>query len=1041
MSLPAPSTSLFRVLRHTCVPLLALAFGGACAAVPPAGLQPAPAEAQALPAPQDSERTAAEQALAEARQKLAEPDKALERAEEALRLCSEAKDPAGEMEALQLIGQAHIGRHDAEKAVAAFQEELSLAKQNGSRRIEARALKYLGATYADLSGNPKKGLEHGRAALAIWEEMGDEAEQMGMLSNIGAYLLQIGEYDAALQSYQRALTLEKRLGNEGKLRYILTGLGWTYMHLGNAEDAVQQFQQALALSRKAGDTGLETSALDGLGRSYRQGGHLQNALETYTESLNLTQKMKDPSTEAKLLYSLGCLYQDLGETDEALEYFQKSIVLQQSVGNKNYEVRALIEIARILLAGSDPTAALEALGQALARSREAEVQAIPTLEAAVLHVQGRAQLEQGDPQQALAALNESLRLRREIGDPIAEAFTRLDIGAAEQALGNLERAAAEFDRALETGQRTQATMLQMTALFRRARLERDRGDLRAASDRIGQALKLLESVRAGMGSDRLRLSFLASRQSYYRFSLDVLMRLDAERPGEGFAAAAFAISEQARSRALLDLLAEGRIHVEQGIALELSRQETAIGYRLSEVQRKIIEELSTAAPDQVKVASLQKDLDSLEDQREQLQWRFWREHPHYAEVRYPQLLELPAVQGLLDDRTALLEYALGEEGSYLFVVTRSGFQSHRLPEAGRLGDLVRQMRAGLEKPGRRNLGAYEQAAWQLYQELLAPAAGTLKGKRLVIAPDGVLHHLSFEALLTGPPGSRGLADLPYLVRDHAVSYVPSASVLASLRTPRDRAPASAEPPKQLLAFGDPVYSPEEEAGRRAEAVQAAEPIRGEAEEGERWRMPRLEGTGREVAEIARIYPPGEVAVYIREDASEENIKNNPFLASAHRIHIATHGVVDERRPELSGLVLTRGEGSPEDGVLQVYEVFNLSLNADLVVLSACETGLGKEVTGEGLVGLTRAFLYAGTPAVVVSLWRVADTSTPELMVRFYRGLDQDEDMAEALRRSKLAMIQGGGVRAHPYYWSPFVLVGAPEPAVRNVPVNLAPVSK
>jgi CHAT domain-containing protein len=201
-----------------------------------------------------------------------------------------------------------------------------------------------------------------------------------------------------------------------------------------------------------------------------------------------------------------------------------------------------------------------------------------------------------------------------------------------------------------------------------------------------------------------------------------------------------------------------------------------------------------------------------------------------------------------------------------------------------------------------------------------------------------------------------------------------------------------------------------------------ETLRSVFEESGRWELRPLVESAREVSGIAKLYGPDKVAVYLRETAKEENVKGNESLSTARRIHFATHGVMSERQPQYSGLVLTLDEDPQEDGLLQVYEIFNLKLNAELVVLSACKTGLGKEVKGEGLIGLTRAFMYAGAPSVVVSLWQVADRSTAEMMVKFYEQLDRAEDKAEALRQAKLAMIQAGRY-AHPFYWAPFILVG------------------
>jgi CHAT domain-containing protein len=246
--------------------------------------------------------------------------------------------------------------------------------------------------------------------------------------------------------------------------------------------------------------------------------------------------------------------------------------------------------------------------------------------------------------------------------------------------------------------------------------------------------------------------------------------------------------------------------------------------------------------------------------------------------------------------------------------------------------------------------------------------------------------------------------------------VPSAGVLAELAMPREsrERQETAEAPKRFIGFADPV--PTMAAAQPPHVLRSATNSPAE--------LPRLLESRREVTGIAGLYPPGESQLFLNGAATEENVKNNPLLRTARRIHFATHGFLDEKRPELSGLVLSRGAGSREDGLLQVYEIFNLELDADLVVLSACDTGLGAMVSGEGLIGVTRALLYAGARSVVVSLWQVDDDSTPDLMISFYRHLDQDADKAESLRLAKLEMIRQGRF-SHPFYWAPFILLGEP----------------
>jgi CHAT domain-containing protein len=329
-------------------------------------------------------------------------------------------------------------------------------------------------------------------------------------------------------------------------------------------------------------------------------------------------------------------------------------------------------------------------------------------------------------------------------------------------------------------------------------------------------------------------------------------------------------------------------------------------------------------------------------------------------------------------------------------------------------------------PGRRLYNRYLETAHRLYQTLIEPAEPLLRDKpRLILSLEGPLLLLSFEALLTSeaPAGDRRYATLPYLILDRSVTYIPSASVLAELGQPRPAAHGPGDA-KLFLGFGSPNYGmPGRFAVQKLASISAPE---GSLEQSLRDAgLPNpqpLPNARHEVTSIAQLYPQDQVALYVGQQASEENVKNNPFLRTARQVHFAVHGFLHERQPELSGLVLTLDGDDREDGLLQVYEIFNLQLQADLVVLSACDTGLGKNVSGEGLLGVTRALLYAGAASVAVSLWQVADTSTSDLMVRFYQHLSQSGDKAEALRLSKLEMIREGRFD-RPYFWAPFILIG------------------
>ncbi|HMV50267.1 MAG TPA: CHAT domain-containing protein, partial [Blastocatellia bacterium] len=320
----------------------------------------------------------------------------------------------------------------------------------------------------------------------------------------------------------------------------------------------------------------------------------------------------------------------------------------------------------------------------------------------------------------------------------------------------------------------------------------------------------------------------------------------------------------------------------------------------------------------------------------------------------------------------------------------------------------------------RSMPEFRKLSVRLYERLIKPAESLLKGKReLVILADGALHRLPFEVLL--PPSSRQITQpdarkLPYLVREHAISYAPSASVLAELQSYHKQA---APGQKVFLAFADPVYDAEAQ-GKDSVIALTTRSARGD--DGQ-WKFNRLLYSKNEAEGIAKLFPDGQADIYQGAQATEENAKAPGRLEQYRILHFAAHGLINQSRPRFSGVVLTlprNGSGGAEDGILQAYEIFNLKLNADLVVLSACETGLGKEVNGEGMMSLMRAFIYAGTPSVVASLWNVDDEKSAELMIRFYTHLKDGKHKSEALRQAQLDTIQKYGA---PYFWAPFVLMG------------------
>lgn len=953
--------------------------------------------------PGDVERVAAEKAFAEGRQLGSGGDEghmrqALIRFEEALALWRKAADPKGQIRALTEISGVYYELLEFGSAIERCEEALRLARTVNDEAGRAAALLHMGNAYGSLKEVPKA-LARYQEALGLWRKLGDRGAEGRTLYSLGVLFLTQGEREQAFEPLRQALVLLREAGDVSTEANALSAIQDIYLNRGEIGQALELIERAVELSREVGQPSSQAVALYNLARVQRWRGEMEKALGSFEQSLEINHRLRS-QYEVRSLGAVGSMYHDLGDLDQARLYFERARALGQSRGQKNDEARALNNIGWILYRQGRLEEALDSSTRALTISRALPEEEL--LVASVLHNVGVAEIALGRLEPGLAALAEALSIRRDKGTLLDQAQTFREIGTAYHRLGDAQRAADSFSQALDLARQIGSPGQQAETLYRWALLDRDHGKDADALQRVREALDIIESVRSRVVSEALRTLFFASKRPYYELYVDLLMRLHGTKSDAGYEAAALAGSELARARGLLDLLA-GKVDLRQGIDPLLKQQETELASQISWILDQLSQKSASGAAE---AEALRRQLAETEKELEHLKEEIRNRFPQYAEVLYPTALSLEGVQGLLNERTAFLEYFVGQESSFLFVVTREGLTSYRIPPAEKLSGQVRSLREVLRQPNSLQLPRFRKEARELYEELLAPAAKILARKSdLLISPDGPLHLLPFEVLLTGE-GGRSFADIPYLLRTHAVSYTPSASVLGGLSR---LGPADRKVSKVFIGFADPALA----SNPLPPQTRSASPD-----------LPQLPGTRDEVRAIADLYPKEQVALYMGDLATEENVKSNQFLERAPRIHFATHGLFYEDRPERSALVLTPpGPDSSEDGYLRVNEIFNLKLGADLLVLSACETGRGKDVRGEGLVGLTRAFLYAGARSLVVSLWPVQDTTTPELMVGFYSHLAPGQSKAQALRQAKLQMIEEG--RGHPYYWAPFVLAGDP----------------
>ncbi|MGH9971745.1 MAG: CHAT domain-containing protein [Pyrinomonadaceae bacterium] len=589
-----------------------------------------------------------------------------------------------------------------------------------------------------------------------------------------------------------------------------------------------------------------------------------------------------------------------------------------------------------------------------------------------------------------------------------------------------------------------------------------------------EALQTIETLRSGsLRADESRTTFLSTFKDVFDEAggafaemamLNVPAGDTAALSGKAleYAAEAFRITEQSRARSLLDLLSETYASVSAGVPPELLNRKQANLDRQQEIAELLTGIALSADEPKKKPSELESELEKLQVEFDQIENQIRTASPRYAALTSGQPLSPAEVQQkVLDDQTVLLEYSLGADASYLWAVSSQEVRLYKLPGKAAIDKLATDLRAQLipSRLQRRIVGIdvaadstrgigvlsadqdaapFVAAASAAYKAVLEPAMPMAGQKRLLIVADGTLNYIPFEALVTSA-ASGDYSSLPYLLKSNEIVYAPSASVISALRQAGERVSG-----KGMLVIADPVFNSNDARSKSAASSGVSSETRGlgiesaltdvagqgavataQAAKMQGLPLARLSGTRAEAEQIARLAKASGTPadVWLDLDASEANLDSRD-ITKYRVLHIATHGLLNAERPQFTGVVLSLVGNKTEDGFLRTDEVFNLRLGSPLVMLSACETGLGREKRGEGVMGLTRAFMYAGAPTVGVSLWSVADKSTAELMSDFYKRLlsSPGGSPSAAMRGAQLAMITGKKNSA-PFYWAPFVLVG------------------
>lgn len=845
-------------------------------------------------------------------------------------------------------------------------------------------------------------------SLLIFERLGAKDRMAEAYYRLGKRYLEKNRFSDALELFESAGALYRELHDRRFIALCYNQIGWCHAEMGQFESALPAYQRAMDEWHRQPPWPGEAVTLENLGEMYALEGRPTLAVQAYRQAADLWRARKDKSREASDFNHLGWVFRTVGDRQPALSALRQALELAGKDSPREHAA-ALVEMGNVFLDAEQPRRALPLFEAAL----KLKAAATPETRANNLVGLGIGYRRTGEYARALAAYRLALDQAHAAGNQRAEANTWIDLGSAYLGLHQPQQAADVFGKALGLARASGYRGTEALARLGLASAARDRRNLGAALKEGQAALDLMETLRAGTARSDLQAHYLALHEDAYGFLVGVLMQLHAMQPARGFDLQALRVSEQSRARGLLDDLVARRESLARphsaAASLLAARERLLEQIAAKDRERRIPRPPSTREQPEPSTAELESELDHLLEELREVSDEIRRGSSGSTPVNGALLRSIAELRrSLLDDGTVLLEYHLDPGKSFLWVVTAESVASFELPGSEQLEPLVRAASGQLsrgEPPASEDGGT--NPALRLSQILLGQVADRLGDRRLVIVPSGTLHYVPFASL----PDPGHVAD-PLMLR-HEIVYVPSLAVLAELRARQNGRPHRLDP---IAVLADPVFGTRDERAKSLRVPAATlDPMLSA--------LDRLPYSRAEAAAIEEIAGRQRVLAALDFDASPELVTSGR-LRSYPTLHFATHGTL-RGEPELSSLALSQLDraGRPRDGWLRASQVAPLDLPAELVVLSGCETALGQELAGEGLIGLPQSFISAGARRVLVSVWQIGDRSTAELMRHFYRGvLLAKLPPAAALRAAQRAMWQDAASRA-PSHWGGFVLEG------------------
>jgi CHAT domain-containing protein len=893
-----------------------------------------------------------------------------ERATQMATRLSDRKGLAGAIAGSGMILRA-LGQ--ADRAEPLLRQSLAISEEIGDRDGMAFAFSQLGRV-RNMQARYDEARDFHTRSFELWNDLGDRQGVAVALNNVGAMYRAVGDYMTALDYYERSLDALEQLGDRRGSSTVLDNMGSVARALGDHAKARTLALRALEIREALNDRLGISHSMNALAVLHQAEGNYAAALVAQHKSLAIRQSLGAAHGTAEALNNVAQVYQAQGDYAQAVSYLTRALAVNEQVGSKSLLAEIQTHLGELFSLQGRDAEALKSLKRSLTISQAAGYK---SQAAEGLYTLGRLYLKQGRTASAAEALQQSLELHQSPGALRGRADALIELGEVELRRGHHERGlarASEGEQLARTMELPDVRWRALTTVGRIAVAMRRPGDARRAFD---EAIAVVEDLRVNVaGGDETRSRFFADRQAPYREQIALAL-------AESRTADAFSFAERSKARALLDVLRGDRLPIAGAMTEQERKKELAFRTALSSVNSQVVMAAQAAPRDEARVTALRRRRDAKRLEYEDFQSALYASHPELriqrGAIPIAQAHEAGAL--LSSPSAAIVEFVIGQLRVWAFTIDASGTKVFELPLSG--AELARQVERFRGQLAARDLRAPETAR-QLYDRVLGPLRTVLRGKKdVTVVPDGVLWNLPFQALQS----STGR----YLIEDVAISYAPSVTALRETMRLRRR---TAGP--SLLAFGNPALP------------TGAEPL------------PDAEV---QVRQLGKWYGASS-RVYVGADASEARWKAE---APRHDIlHLASHGVVDNRSPLYSYVALARSGGdSADDGLVEAWEIMNLPLKARLVVLSACETARGQLSAGEGVIGLMWAVFVAGSPATLVSQWKADSSSSTRLMVAFHKAWNGGRSGVSKARALQLASLELLRARdsAHPFHWAGYILVG------------------